>query len=446
MSDSLRINANDKLLKNTPARQPITFYIDSKGGSNFNNGRYPNSAWESITILDTLDLAPGDTVRFKRGSEFGELLTIKCSGTPNDYITFSDYGNKNEPAPAFTNKEFKQDNFGNCIRVKGSFIIVENLYFHHAPAYKPGEYKTDGGWYQWEMGAIYIDKSAQNCIVRNNEIFDCPAGIKSYGKNALIENNYIHDCNRILAEWDWGPIGIWLGADYQEVRYNRVFNYRAENPNILWNGADGGAIEVDDARFEKSHISIHHNYTRDCQGFLEITYKDVKTAPKYENFLIHHNISDDYQNFILLWQGANFKIENNTIIRRKRNSNDKGVFNITQLDSKNLIRNNIIVVEKNIQIFFVGKKQRNANTIIQNNLYYAASGSLDFGSEEPGSSPVYGNPNFINYATASVTDDYSIKSGSMAIDRGMKSGHLIDFMGTSIPQKSGVDIGAFEFK
>lgn len=430
----------------TLSQEKKTYFIDSENGNDANLGTSETLPWKSLSKLMSTKLNAGETVRFKRGSSFTGPLFINDSGNQKEYITLSDYGSQDYPAPSFTNPEFKQGNFGNCIRVKGSFVIIENIFCHHTSAYKKGEYETQRGWHQWEMGAIYIDKGARNCVVRHNETFDCPVGIKSYGEKTLIEYNYVHDCNRVLAEWDWGPIGIWLGADYQEVCYNRIINYRAENPNIKWQGADGGAMEVDDARFDKSHVSIHHNYSRDCQGFLEMTFKDVKTAPKYENFEIHHNISDDYQNFILLWQGANFRIDHNTILRRKRNSNDKGVFNITETDSRNMIRNNIIVVEKNIPVFFDGKRQRTANSTIKNNLYFAASDSLIFGSEGPGESPVFGNPDFVNYKTAATPADYSIKKGSAAIDKGMNLDYTIDFKGTSIPAQERVDIGAFEHK
>jgi hypothetical protein len=432
-------------LNKTNEIEAMIYYIDSESGNDLNNGRSEEMAWKTFSALNSVKLNPGETVLFKRGSRFEGLLCITSSGNQNGYITFSDYGDTNLPSPAFTNKVFEQDNFGNCIRIKGSYVIIENLYFHNASSFKPGQYDTDGGWPQWEMGAIYIDKGARNCIVRNNEIFDCPVGIKSYGENALIENNFVHDCNRVLAEWDWGPLGIWLGADYQEVRNNRVFNYRAQHPNIRWNGADGGAFEVDDARYEKLHISIHHNYTRDCQGFLEITYKDVMTAPKYENFEIHHNISDDFQNFILLWQGAGFRIENNTIVRRKRNTNDKGVFNITGSDSRNLIRNNIIVVEKNIEVFFSGKKSRETNTIVQNNLFFAANDSLIIGYEGYGENPVFGNPLFVNYSGAASANDYALRYNSPAINKGLNLNYLTDFTGTDITQEGRADIGAFEF-
>ncbi len=46
--------------------------------------------------------------------------------------------------------------------------------------------------------------AAKNCIVRNNEIFDCGVGIRSYGEHAIIEYNNIHDCNRVLKKYTWG--------------------------------------------------------------------------------------------------------------------------------------------------------------------------------------------------------------------------------------------------
>ncbi len=431
---------------------PACYYIDSANGQDTNNGKSENKPWRSLSMLQQTKLCPGDTVKFKRGSTFNTLLSISHSGNVSNYITLTDYGDVSAPAPSFTNPVFKDGNFGNCIRIRGSYVKVENLYFHHTAAYVPGNYHTDGGWPVWEMGAIYIGKGATHCIIENNEIEDCTAGIRSYGQHALITHNYIHDCNRVLKKWDWGPIGIWLGADYQEVSYNRIFNYRAEDPRIAWphgkgGGADGGALEIDDARYDKFHILIHHNYTRDCQGFLEVTWSDVKSKPKYEDFRIHHNISDDYQQFIALWDGAGCRIENNTIVRRKMNANDWGVFNITQDSGRNMIRNNVIITERSIPVFNVGlNKVHHPDNIIGNNLYYAASGRLVMGKEGPGNHAVFANPLLKNYNNSKSADDYSINRLSPAIDKGERLGYRTDFFNRKIPSGSAPDIGAFEFQ
>ncbi|MFA7492800.1 MAG: hypothetical protein WCZ43_04710 [Proteiniphilum sp.] len=429
-----------------------TYYVDTESGNNINEGTSEDFPWKTLQKIEKTQLYPGDTVRFKRGASFIGPLYITNSGDSLNHITLSDYGDSQLPAPAFTNPVFdeKKGNFGNCIRIQGSYIVVENLYCHHTAAQLPEN--TGGFTTMWELGAIYIDKQAEYCIIRNNELFDCGVGIKSYGRYTLIENNFIHDCNRVLKEWNWGPIGIWIGSDYQEVCHNRIFNYKVIDPRISWGpnsyggGADGGAIEIDDARINKSNISIHHNYTRDCQGFLEVTWSDVQQNPKYTDFAIHHNISDDFQQFIALWCGAECRIENNTIIRRKVNVNDWGVFNITQQNSKNFIRNNIIVVENDVVIFNVGKNgNAQPDNIIENNLYYAASGTLNMGKEGPGSMPIFGNPLFLNYRENAIPEDFSITGKSMAIERGLELGYKTDFSKTKIPQGKAPDVGAFEF-
>lgn len=432
---------------------PLTYYIDSEQGDDGNDGHSEVSPWQSLSKIQQTKLYPGDMIRFKRGSAFTGALHITDSGNQDHYITLTDYGDTLQPAPAFTNPLFEpeRNNFGNCIRLKGSYIIVENLFYHKTPAQLPED--TGGFTTMWELGAIYIDKNAQHCIVRNNELLDCGVGIKSYGKHALIENNYIHDCNRVLKEWTWGPIGIWLGADYQEVRYNRIFNYSAVDARITWGansyggGADGGAIEIDDARYDKANISIHHNYSRDCQGFLEVTWKDVQQNPSYKDFSIHHNVSDDYQQFIALWRGANCRIENNTIIRRKVNVNDWGVFNITQFDSKNYIRNNIVITENEVVIFNLGKSSNaQPHNIIENNLYFNASGTLHMGKEGPGTMPVFADPALKNYPNATSAGDFSISAHSPAINTGLDLGYEVDFRHVEIPLGAGPDIGAFEFE
>lgn len=429
-----------------------TYYIDSQKGDDRNKGTNVSSPWKTLSRLSKVSLKPGDTIRFKRGSSFTGPLVVRNSGTASKYITLTDYGVDSDPAPAFTNPVFEEGNYGNCIRLGGSYIVVENLYFSKTAAYKPIKYSGEG-WDVWEMGAIHIERDARHCIVRNNEIVDCVAGIRSNGEYAIIEYNNIRDCNRILREWNWGPIGIWLGADYQEVRYNSIINYSAVHPKINWgpdaygSGADGSAFEIDDARYDKTDIAIHHNYTRDCQGFLEVTWTDVKQKPHYAGFRIHHNVSDDYQQFIALWRGEACRIENNTIIRRKVNANEWGVFNITQFNSRNLIRNNIIVVENNVVVFNLGRKGNSKpGNIISHNLYYAMKDSLQMGKEGPGESAVFGDPLFVNYEHAKVPEDYRLRPGSPAIGKGLVLGYESDFAKQQLPREGNADIGAFQFK
>ncbi|HVW60991.1 MAG TPA: DUF4838 domain-containing protein, partial [Puia sp.] len=107
-------------------------------------------------------------------------------------------------------------------------------------------------------------------------------------------------------------------------------------------------------------------------------WKDVKKAPDYRNFRIYRNFSDDFQQFLALWRGKGCRIEDNTIIRRKVNANEWGVFNITQDHSHNIIRGNTIVTDKGVVIFNVGRKgTAHPETLIAHNTYITG-GSLRF--------------------------------------------------------------------
>jgi hypothetical protein len=434
-----------------PGTTSPIYYIDSENGNDTHAGLSEDSAWKSLSRIGEITLLPGDTIKFKRGSSFQIPLYISDSGEDNKYIVLTSYGDSDDQAPLFTNTVFNpnENQYGNCIRLQGDYIIVENLYFEHTVAELGGNL---GFSIMWELGAIYIDKTASHCIVRNNEIFDCGVGIKSYGAHALITNNYIHDCNRILKEWTWGPLAIWLGGDYQEVSYNTVINYSVVDPRIGWGpdsyggGADGGVIEIDDGRVPKSNIEIHHNYTRSNQGFIEVTWTDLVQNPPYTDFSIHHNVSDDYQQFIALWTGSGCRIENNTIIRRKNNVVDWGVFNLTQYDGKNYVRNNLVIVEKDIEIFPGGSQQTSqANSIISNNVYFAASGELNIGMEGPGANSINSDPLLLNYQNAQGPDDFQLTASSPAVNSGLDLGYNLDFSGSLIPKAGSQDIGAFEY-
>jgi len=434
-------------------RASCVFHVDSRKGDDTNDGLSDNTAWKTLSRVEQTELVPGDTIKFKRGSHFNTALYINYSGDADNYIVLTDYGSTDEAPPTFTNPVFDPERgvYGNCIRIRGSYVIVENLYCEHTVAELSGSL---GFELIWELGAIYIDKGAEHCIVRNNEIFDCGSGIHSYGEHALITHNYVHDCTRVLKEWSWGAQGIWLSADYQEVCYNRIFNHRVEDPRITWSngdygggGADGGAIGIDDARYPKSNIHIHHNYSRDNQGFIEVTEADVKKYPDYNSFSIHHNVSDDYQQFIALWWGTKCRIENNTIIRRKRNQCDWGVFNITQGESYNYIRNNLVVVENDVEIFPEGGRDWIfPKSIISNNLYFAAAGSMNMGLAGPGENPVFADPQIYDYSSMVDPGAFRLTSSSPAVDAGLDLGYTLDFFDTAIPQRDGADIGAFELE
>ena len=73
------------------------YYLDSENGDDSSSGRTPASAWRTIGKLNSIALAPGDTVYFQRGQIWRETLEPSSGGASGRPVTFTAYGNG--PAP-----------------------------------------------------------------------------------------------------------------------------------------------------------------------------------------------------------------------------------------------------------------------------------------------------------------------------------------------------------
>jgi len=411
------------------------YYVNSIAGLDTNAGTSAVAAWKSLDQAKTVALNAGDTLFFARGSSFTGGLEIKSSGNPNHPIVLTAYGKGN--SPKFSNPDRMILN-GNAIRLSGSYVVVDGLYFSDCAA-APDH---DASYIDvWDVGAVRIMLGANYCTIRNCEFSNCPKGIQSTGEYALITKNYLHSANsRPLSAPGWGPIGIHMGNSHQEVSYNIIKDYYFVGGEF---GADGGALELDDGRNPKKDIYIHHNYTSSNMGFLEVSwFADIAKTETYD-LRIAYNVSDDYQDFVMLWAPTHETyIENNTIFRRKqiKNAIVPAVFlcdygGVT-------IRNNIIAVDSVTQVY-TGKGEQ----VHTYNLYWSADGSLpNVGTKLHSSEKFNIDPQFSD--KRKKESDYSLGRKSPAIDQGinLNGKYTVDFLGHPVPAGKGTDIGAFEFQ
>ncbi|MBK9282727.1 MAG: discoidin domain-containing protein [Sphingobacteriaceae bacterium] len=91
-----------------------TYYVSSSQGNDSNSGTSENSPWKTIGKLNSRSFNPGDNILFKRGDQWaGSELIIKNSGTSENRIIFSAYGNGKKPIltlKAEINKTWNQYN------------------------------------------------------------------------------------------------------------------------------------------------------------------------------------------------------------------------------------------------------------------------------------------------------------------------------------------------
>ncbi len=77
-----------------------TYYVDSNGGNDSNEGTSEGKAFRTLDKVNALDLAPGDTVLLKKGSVFEDQalkFTKEDSGTAEAPVKISTYGEGSRP-------------------------------------------------------------------------------------------------------------------------------------------------------------------------------------------------------------------------------------------------------------------------------------------------------------------------------------------------------------
>ena len=94
MVPTVPVNAKESAATGT------TYYVDSKGGNDSNDGTSESKAFKTLDKVNGLNLEPGDTVLLKKGSVFEDQalkFTKEDSGTAEAPVKISTYGKGNRP-------------------------------------------------------------------------------------------------------------------------------------------------------------------------------------------------------------------------------------------------------------------------------------------------------------------------------------------------------------
>ncbi len=84
-------------LKRSHISTGTTYYVDNVSGSDGNSGLSPAAAFATIAKVNTLALAPGQTVAFKTNGTWHETLVVSTSGASGTPITYTSYGRGAQP-------------------------------------------------------------------------------------------------------------------------------------------------------------------------------------------------------------------------------------------------------------------------------------------------------------------------------------------------------------
>ena len=122
-----------------PGGDARTFYVDSDSGRDGDDGRSEERAWRSLDRVNTADLAPGDTIRFRCGGLWRGSL-VPASGDENAPVTYTSYGKGPKPLILGSLPRSRPEDWVH---------VRENIWATLPMEYRPGEQVADLRQSQW---------------------------------------------------------------------------------------------------------------------------------------------------------------------------------------------------------------------------------------------------------------------------------------------------------
>jgi len=484
----------------------VTYYIDSKSGSDNNAGTSPENAWKNLARINITVFQPGDKILLAAGSLWNnEQLYPKGSGNAQKPIIIDMYGKGTKPiincngahleAVRLYNQEYweiRNLEITNTapLRVKGLkgiYVYAENfgtahhiklldLFIHDVNG---SNVKNEGGGFGilLECNGPYTKSNFDNVLIEGCRLLRCDRnGISisnwpDYWKrsswfpslNVVIRNNVLEDiggdgivpigCDGCLVEYNIingarrraqdAACGIWpWSCDNTVIQYNEVTGMKGTH--------DGQSFDSD---WNCRNSLFQYNYSHDNQG----------------GFLLVCNKSDEVMPSSCGNIGTIFRYN---ISRNDGDNNDCPIFELSGYTKNTLIYNNTIYTNKikNGQfintwnwgnawpddtrfynnIFYIeGNSQYElggaTNTIFSNNVFYGNSRPHP---KDPNG--ITANPMLVKPGSGArgkeTLDGYKLQPGSPCIDAGkiIENNGGKDFWGNPVSTTKVPDIGAHQ--
>ena len=401
---------SDRLVPTAAHAPGASYYVDCDLGSDANSGTSPNRAWASVGGVQAHRFAAGDSVLFKRGCVFDGGLTIDDGGTAADPVTYGAYGTGAAP----TLRNAGGGAFATAVDIRASHVVVSDLLVRDA---------TESG--------VRIDDRASNNVVRNVEAVAVGIGFVSHGPDNLLTQNYAHDLRMVVntrgGHDDYGAVGFVVTAPRNEISYNRCLNCRASSYDY---GTDGGFAEILN---QGDGTSVHHNSSRNTEGFLEIGAQDGGSA---RGVRVYYNVIRDSSSSLCLHTAGTFAIaiddlrfENNTVVKTSAGGSPVLDCLSRPVAGMLLVRNNI---------FYSNRTMATTDGYTHTNNLYFMTGGAPLGITL-GPAELVRDPLFVNLGAG----DFHLRAGSAAIARGLSLDYETDIDGRPVPALT-PDLGAYQ--
>jgi len=489
------------------AAMATTFYVDSVGGNDANDGTSEPLAWATLGKVNATTFRPGDRVLLKSGSSWNGQLWPKGSGEPDKPITIGRYGDGAKPCINGEGKVFEAVRLYNQQHWEISDLEVTNL-STEGPAPRAGVrvLGEDAGLlshvhlHGLEVHDVNGDQRSGRDSGKCNAgiLFDViGTAVRTRFDDVLIEGCHVYRCDRggIKTWTDWSRSGEaeWEPYTHLIIRNNvlddiggdGIVACMADAPLIEYNvasrcnaraGTYNVAIwvwETDDAimQFNEAYLT---KTTLDGQGF-DIDGRTRRT-------IVQYNYSHDNEGgFILLCEegdGNPRRFNDGSIVRYNISQNDGArIFQIGGKVTNARIYNNTIYVGEGkgdpLMILHnpagpLWRRTWPEGIQYHNNVFYnlgqggfnlsASKTEFDYnvffgthhGGEPRDPHKLTSDPKLVNPGSGGIgrdtVDGYKLQPDSPCVDSGMpiRANGGRDYWGSQVPSGRGTDRGAHE--
>ena len=303
MMPTVPVNAKESAATGT------TYYVDSKGGNDSNDGTSESKAFKTLDKVNGLNLEPGDTVLLKKGSVFEDQalkFTKEDSGTAEAPVKVSTYGEGKRPQINTNGHGQWELNYGNPLdnqnhKWKGtvsSSILIEDAEYLEIEGLEltnDRESSTDTEKDKKYNDADAMDRTGVAGVAKDNGTVD----------HIVLNDLYIHDVTGNVYNKHMTNGGIYFivakptnEGETGIARYNdvQIRNCSLDTVN-RWGIAVGytyqwGQFETGElpdatmAKYGSSNVVIENNYLNHVGG-------DAITTMYLDRPLIQYNVSEN---------------------------------------------------------------------------------------------------------------------------------------------------------
>ena len=303
MMPTVPVNAKESAATGT------TYYVDSKGGNDSNDGTSESKAFKTLDKVNGLNLEPGDTVLLKKGSVFEDQalkFTKEDSGTAEAPVKVSTYGEGNRPQINTNGHGLWELNYGTPLdnqnhkwkgTVSSSILIEDAEYLEIEGLELTNDRKsaTDTEKDKAYNDAYAMDRTGVAGVAKDNGTVD----------HIVLNDLYIHDVTGnvynkhmtnggiyfiVAKPTNEGETGI---ARYNDVQIrncslNKVNRWGiAVGYTYQWGQFQTGELpDATMAKYGSSNVVIENNYLNHVGG-------DAITTMYLDRPLIQYNVSEN---------------------------------------------------------------------------------------------------------------------------------------------------------